>query len=187
MTDKELLEIAEASGFSAAIIPTEKIVVNPSFRPLCEENLCGNYNANYSCPPDCGSVEEVRQRLMARNKALVLQTIWDIGSYENKEDILIAKKAHNAAILQLVGELRRGGLQGFCLGYGGCPLCSPCKRIENQPCAHPDKKISCLSAYCVDVAKLAEESKLRFEWTPEKLYLFGMYAFDEVAVNNHTD
>ena len=75
MTDKELLEIAEAPGFSAAIVSTEKIVVNPSFRLFGEENLCGNYNTNYSCPPDCGSVEEVRQRLMAKNKALVLTRI----------------------------------------------------------------------------------------------------------------
>lgn len=182
MTRKELLELAEASGFYAAIIPTEKIVVNPYFRPLCEENLCGNYNANYSCPPDCGSVQDVRQRLMARDTALVLETIWDIGSYENKDDILIAKKAHNAAILQLAGELRHRGLQGFCLGYGGCPLCSPCKRVNQEPCAHPDMKISCLSAYCVDVTKLAEESKLEFSWTPEKLYLLGAFAFDAKSV-----
>ena len=179
MTDKELLEIAKDAGFSAVIIPTEKIVVDSKFRPFCEDNLCGNYGANYACPPDCGSVEEVRQRLMVQNRALVLQTIWDIGSYENKEGILGAKKAHGAAILQLMEKLRQLGLQGFCLGYGGCSLCSPCKRIENQPCAHPDKKISCLSAYCIDVAKLAEESGLEFAWTPDKLYLFGLIAFED--------
>lgn len=36
----------------------------------------------------------------------------------NKEDILIAKKAYDAAILQLTEELRRCGLQGFCLDTG---------------------------------------------------------------------
>lgn len=65
MTDRELLELARADGFSAAIIPTGKIVTDEKFRPFCEENLCGNYDANYSCPPDCGTVEETRQRLMA--------------------------------------------------------------------------------------------------------------------------
>ena len=177
MSDKELLELAHGAGFSAALIPTEKITVDAKFRSFCEDNLCGNYNANYACPPDCGSVEEVRQKLMDQDRALVLQTIWNIGSYENKDGILEAKKAHNAAILRFTDTLHQAGFQGFCLGYGGCPLCSPCKRRENQPCAHPDKKISCLSAYCVDVAKLAEESCLEFAWTPEKLYLFGMFAF----------
>ena len=180
MTDRDLLEIAKEAGFLAVLVPTEKIVVDSKFRPFCEENLCGNYNANYACPPDCGTVGEVRQRLMAEDWALVLQTIWDIGSYENQKGILNAKKAHNAAIIQLTEKLRQAGFHGFCLGYGGCPLCNPCKRIENQPCAHPDRRISCMCAYCIDVAKLAEKCGLECAWTPEKLYLFGMFAFRDL-------
>lgn len=177
MTDQELLELAKEMGFSAALIPMEKIVVDAKFRSLCEENLCGNYDANYACPPDCGSVSSVRQRLMAEDRALVLETVWEIGSYENTEGILDARKAHNAAILRLSEKLRQAGFHGFYLGYGGCPLCSPCKRSQNLPCAYPERKISCLSAYCVDVAKLAEECGMEFAWTPEKLHLFGMFAF----------
>lgn len=82
-----------------------------------------------------------------------------------------------AAILRFAEKLRQAGIQGFCLGYGGCPLCEPCKRAENQPCSHPDKKISCMSAYCIDVAKLAEKCGLEFAWLPEKLFLFGMFVF----------
>ncbi|MBQ8881486.1 MAG: DUF2284 domain-containing protein, partial [Oscillospiraceae bacterium] len=148
MREQEIMKLAEAAGFSAAIISTSEIVVKPEFRKFCEDNLCGKYNANYSCPPDCGSVEEVRERLMSANRALVLQTIWEIGSYDNKEGIQQSKKAHNAAILRFAEMLRQEGHKGFCLGYGGCPLCDPCKRVTNEPCAHPDKKISCMSAYC---------------------------------------
>ena len=180
MTENELLQIAKDSGFSAAIIPTSEIIIDPKFRPYCEENLCGKYNANYSCPPDCGTVEEVRDRLMAEEKALVLQTIWEIGSYENKPAILESKKTHNAMILRLTEKLRQAGLKGFCLGYGGCPLCDPCKRVDNQPCAHPDKRISCMSAYCINVAELAKCCNLEFAWIPEKLHLFGMIAYHDV-------
>ncbi|MBP3673739.1 MAG: DUF2284 domain-containing protein [Oscillospiraceae bacterium] len=179
MTDKQIVEMAREAGFTAAIIPTSKIVVDAKFRPFCEENRCGKYNANYSCPPDCGTVEETSQRLMAQDKALVLQSIWEIGSYENKVAVQESKKTHNARILRLTDQLRKAGLEGFCLGYGGCPLCDPCKRVENEPCAHPDKKISCMSAYCIDVAKLADVCGLEFAWVPEKLFLFGMFAFGE--------
>lgn len=177
MTDMEFLKLAEEAGFSAALISTSEIVVNPEFRPYCEENRCGKYNANYSCPPDCGSVEEVQERLASGKRALALQTIWEIGSYENKQAIQDSKKAHNAAILRLTEKLRQAGVHGFCLGYGGCPICDPCKRLSNEPCAHPDKKISCMSAYCIDVAKLAEKCNLEFAWVPEKLFLFGMFVF----------
>ena len=177
MTDTEIFKLAEEEGFSVAFIDTDKIVQNPSFRKFCEDNLCGKYNVNYSCPPDCGTVEEVQERLKAGKRALVLQTIWEIGSYDNKEGIQKSKKAHNAAILRFTEKLRQAGVQGYCLGYGGCPLCDPCKRASNEPCAHPDKKISCMSAYCIDVAKLAEKCGLEFAWVPEKLFLFGMFVF----------
>lgn len=181
VTDQELLKIAKDAGFIPAIIATDKIITDPSFRKFCEEDLCGKYGANYSCPPDCGTVEEVRQWLMSYERALVLQTIWDIGSYENKPAILEAKRAHNAAVLRLTERLRRDGMNGSCLGYGGCPLCDPCKKVEGLPCAHPDKKISCMSAYCIDVAKLAGTCGLEFAWDPERLYLFGAFVFSKEA------
>ena len=177
MQDHEILKLAEEMGFSAAFVDTADVVQEPSFRKFCEDNLCGKYNANYSCPPDCGTVEEVQTRLKSGKRALVLQTIWEIGSYENKEAVLDSKKFHNAKILRFTAALRKAGLNGFCLGYGGCPLCDPCKRIENQPCVHPDQKISCMSAYCIDVAKLADKCGLEFAWIPEKLFLFGMFVF----------
>lgn len=181
MTDMELIKLAEAEGFHAAMISAKDIPVKGEFRKFCEDNLCGKYNANYSCPPGCGSVEEVHQRLFAENKALVLQTIHEIGSYENKVAIQESKKDLNAAVLQLTEKLRAAGLQGFCLGYGGCPLCVPCKQVEGKPCAFPDKRISCMSAYCIDVGELAKRCELAFAWSPEKLYLFGMIAFHETV------
>lgn len=177
MTDNIIIQLAKDLGFHAAFVDVADIVQDPSFRKFCEDNLCGKYNANYSCPPDCGAVDEVQERLKAGKRALVLQTIWEIGSYENKQAVLNSKKAHNAAILRFSDMLRNEGFNGFCLGYGGCPLCEPCKRVENLPCAHPDKKISCMSAYCIDVGKLANKCDLEFAWIPEKLFLFGMFVF----------
>ena len=52
MTDKELMHIAQENGFNSAIISTKDIAVDYTFRTYCEDNLCGKYGANYSCPPD---------------------------------------------------------------------------------------------------------------------------------------
>jgi len=40
-------------------------------------------------------------------------------------------------------------------------------------------RISCMSAYCIDVAKLAAECGLFFDWQQDKLYLFGMFVYKE--------
>ena len=75
MLDSQLIQIAFDEGFSdAAVIETAQIPVDAMFRPFCEENLCGKYGVNYSCPPDCGSPEEMHKRILSRRRALVLQT-----------------------------------------------------------------------------------------------------------------
>ena len=52
MTEQEILKMAADAGFSAALIPTAEIPVDAKYRAFCEENRCGNYGANYACPPD---------------------------------------------------------------------------------------------------------------------------------------
>ena len=181
MNDMELIKLAEDAGFCVALIPAKEIPVDGSFRKFCKDNLCGKYNANYSCPPGCGTVEEVRERLFAEEKALVLEMIWDVNGYEDKEFIFSSRNKLNRTVLQLMEQLREAGMDGFCLGYGGCPLCNPCKQVFGELCAFPEKRISCMSAYCIDVGKLAEKCGLEFAWVPEKLFLFGMIAFRENA------
>ena len=65
MIEIDLINLAEEAGFRVAVIDTRDIPVDGSVRKFCEDNLCGKYNANYSCPPGCGTVEEVHQRLFA--------------------------------------------------------------------------------------------------------------------------
>lgn len=177
MTDIELLDMAADEGFFAAVIAPEEIPVSGKFRRFCEENLCGKYNANYSCPPACGTVEELHDRLLGEENILIVETICEIESYEDKSAINHSKVTHNQAVLRLFDRLRVAGFDGFCAGYNGCPLCSPCKQETGEPCTFPDRRISCVSAYCVDVAELASRCGLEFAWTPGRLHLFGMIAF----------
>ena len=176
MTEQEILKMAADAGFSAALIPTAEIPVDAKYRAFCEENRCGNYNANHACPPDCGTPEEMRQKLLSASEALVLQSLWEVPGYGTPE-VLSSKAEHGAAIRRFRDDLRRDGFDVFAVGYGACSLCKPCKRKNGEPCAFPDLRVSCMSAYCVDVAKLAKRCALPFDWNPKKLYLFGMILF----------
>ena len=94
MTAEQMVQYAYEEGFSAAaVVDTADIVFDPSFRPYCEENLCGQYGANYSCPPDCGTPEEMKQKVLAHKKALVLQSIWQLESYTDTPAIKKGKSA----------------------------------------------------------------------------------------------
>ena len=179
MTWEEMTSMAAEEGFAAAVVTdTKDIPFDPSFRPLCAENLCGKYGANYSCPPDCGTPDEMRARIQAHRHALVLQTIWEIADYSDSKAIKAAKKEHNAATLRLLGRLRRADVPGFPVGASGCALCETCAIVDKTPCRYPDLYYSCMSAYCIFVRRLAEQCGMEYDCGPGLLAFFGMYVFD---------
>lgn len=179
MTYEEMIAWAAEEGFSAAdVTDTTAIVFDPMFRPFCEENLCGQYGVNYTCPPDCGTPEEMKQRVLAHKKALVLQTIWEISDYSDAPAIKKAKAAHNAAEIRLTKRLRQAGKDGFIVGASGCALCSPCAKAAGEPCRFPEYCYSCMSAYCIFVKKLADHCHMEYDCGDGLLAFFGMYVFD---------
>ena len=179
MTEQEIIQWALEEGFSAAaIVDTDQIVFDPSFRPYCAENLCGQYGANYSCPPVCGSPEEMKNRILAHKKALVVQSAWEIQSFQDTETIAKAKKEHNAAQLRLAKKLEEAGHPGLMVGASGCALCKPCGLTKGEPCKFPRQRYSCMSAYCIYVKKLAESCEMKYDYENNILPFFGMYVFD---------
>ena len=179
MTAEKIIPYAIEEGFvDAAIIDTSEITFDPSFRPYCEENLCGQYDANYTCPPACGTPEEMKQRILNHKKALVLQTIWEISDYTDKDANKHAKGEHNAAAIRLAKRLRAEQCNGLIVGASGCALCSPCAITVNKPCRFPDFAFSCMSAYCIFVRLLAEKCNMTYNCENDLLPFFGMYVFD---------
>lgn len=179
MTDNELIKYAIGLGFSdAKIVKTEDIVFDPSFRPYCAENLCGQYGANYSCPPDCGTPEEMKNKILSRKKALVLESLWNVKDYSDTPAIITGKTTHNRWGMQLLKHARSQGLNGFFVGASGCSLCSPCEIQSGKPCRIPELRWSCMSAYCIYVKKLTEMTGMNYSPGPGLLTFYGMFVFD---------
>lgn len=174
MKEEKIMQYAIEAGFAKArVIDTAAIVFDFSFRDYCKENLCGNFGKNYTCPPDCGSPEEMKQKIIRHKKAVVLQSIWDIADFTDKEAIKHAQNSHNAATGKLYKRLSKEGCEALMVGAGGCALCSPCKKAEGKPCAHPEMCISCMSAYCIFVKPLAESCNMQYESRNGKLFFLG--------------
>ena len=143
--EKEIVNLALAEGFvKAKVINTEQIVFNPVFRTFCEENLCGQYAKNYSCPPDCGTTKEMEERILSHKNALVFESQFIIENLKDKEKTKQAKAWHNFAMQRVIKQLQDKGFDGFMVGASGCSLCSPCKLVNNEPCQFPTLKFSCM-------------------------------------------
>lgn len=175
MTEEQLLEKALALGFAnAALMDTKELVFMPSFRSLCAENACGKYKANYACPPDCGTVEEMKTHVLRWPRALVMQSMWDISNPMDEEETKPAKKQHNQLTRQLIDW---SGMPGLMVGCGGCALCNPCAITKGEPCRFPDKRYSCMSAYCIFVKDMTEKCGMEYDCGPGVVAFFSMFCF----------
>lgn len=164
MDTEQLIQYAIEENFTdVKILGTEELEFDPSFRPYCEENLCGQYRVNYSCPPACGTPEEMKAKILSHKKALLLQSTWEISDYTDKEAIKKAKNAHNAATIRLTKKVREETGGGFMIGASGCALCSPCALVNNEPCRFPELQYSCMSAYCIFVRKVTEKCGMEYD------------------------
>ena len=148
---------AKKLGFSnTAIMDTKKLVFKPEYRQFCEENQCGCYNVNPACPPECGTVETMKQRVFAYEKALILQTI------QSKDmDYKMAKLAHNKLTEQLASKIMESGNTDLLIMSAG-----------------PYRHHSCMSAYCIFVKKLADLCGMEYTCGDGLIAFFGMFVFD---------
>lgn len=176
---KDLISLAMKNGFAGAdVVKTEEIPFEFSFRDYCGENLCGDYNRNYTCPPDCGSPEAMYQRILSKPRAIVLQTVWKIKDRYDYDHIEHCRYVHNEMSILLKKQLQSKGCDGFVAGCSGCMICSPCLKQQGEPCPYPDDKYSCLSAYCVYVKKLADRCGMSYSGGAGKIAFFGLYVCD---------
>lgn len=177
MIDEEkLLSEAVALGFAeVAVIDTAEIEFQPAFRVCCEDNLCGKYGVNYTCPPDCGTTDEMRGRVLRRRRALVLESMWDVDDPMDSAQTAPAKRQHNQWTLALRRKIDAPVLM---VGASGCSLCEPCMLPGGEPCRFPDRRWSCMSAYCVYVQRLAERCGMSYDCGPRCVSLYSLLCFD---------
>lgn len=180
MDEKTICRMAEQEGFAAAaVIPTADLVFVPEYRVFCEQNSCGNFGKNYGCPPDCGTPDEMKERVMRHRYAAVFQTRTPAADPMDASAMKILKKRHTQMTWELLKKLEDEGMEqnGFAIMCGPCGICETCRKTEGNPCSFPQRMASCLSAYCIDAGKLAERCGMEMEWNGNVVSFFSMYIF----------
>ena len=83
---KELEKLALGSGFAHAVpLDTTTISLKQEVRDMCK-NGCQQYARRWSCPPGCGSLNELRERICHYKKGILVQTVTEL---EDEFDISI--------------------------------------------------------------------------------------------------
>ena len=154
---EELAEKIKADGKTDLLIMSAFV---PEYRTFCEENLCGCYNVNPACPPESGTVEEMKQRALSYEKTLVLQTMQE--DLHDPAEYKKAKLLQNKMTEELAEKIKADGKTDLLIMSAG-----------------PYKHNSCMSAYCVDAQKMADAAGMLC-WTDDGMVrYFSQILFHE--------
>ncbi len=174
-----IAEFAKKLGIQTCLeFRSELLAPEERIRAYCLENKCGSYGNNYMCPPNIGSLEEIRVRLKKFQRGVLLQYSRDIDVKGNRKGVIKTKLDFHEKILEIEEYLKSSGTSEV-LGLigGSCGLCDVCRAKVNEPCLYPDKARPSLEAIGVDVLTLLDKLSLdnkfhedRITWTGCVLY-----------------
>lgn len=168
---------SEFGAYKASMIDIDEITFDENLRSYCEVNYCGSYGKNYACPPSIGDVKEVIAKAKSYKSALVFQTVTEIEDSYDFEGMQKAALRHSKVADFINAELKKQYSDYLQLTAGGCTVCPVCSAVENKPCRFPDKMISSLEAYCMNVTILAEQCNMKYINGVNTVTYFGTFLF----------
>lgn len=181
MNENDFVDICiKAGAFKAYIISTDNVPFDINLRSYCEANVCGNYGKNYACPPNVGDSQELIDRARSYKKALVFQTVSKIKDSFDFDGMKEAAQRHSKVadeINKVIGKHFGNYLQ---LTAGECTVCEVCALTDDKPCRFPDKAISSLEAYCMNVSTLAERCQMKYTNGQNTVTYFGAFLFNKI-------
>ncbi|MBE5733287.1 MAG: DUF2284 domain-containing protein [Clostridiales bacterium] len=160
--DRIITELYALGANKVSVIDAMDVVTNVSFRDMCKSNACGMYGKCWTCPPDCGDINQLIKSLGKYSKVLVFQTV---GKLEDSYDFE-GMTEHKKQFLQLVLKVKKmfisDNTEALVLGAGGCGICERCSKRDNELCRFPDLAIYSLEAYGIDVYALSKSADMKY-------------------------
>ena len=147
-----------------AVFPAEDIMFDDIFRKLCKDNLCGRYNKNYKCPPAIGEPEDLKNEALSYKTAILIQTVHQIEDSYDFEGMNEGGRVHSENIDKAREYIKENVPfeKMLALGAGGCGICPKCGILDDVPCRFPDRAISSVEGYCMNVANMTNSHGLKY-------------------------
>ena len=173
-----IVQIALDCGAKGArYLPVSAVVTDPVFRRICEGNACGKFGRCYMCPPDIGPVETLMEKIRQYPHAVLYQSIGTIEDSFDFEGMMEVGHAH-CMLSQRIREKLEAVLPGHLhLTGGGCHLCERCAKLDDQPCRYPEKALSSLEGYGIDVYRTSQATDLKYINGENTVTYFGIILF----------
>ena len=144
----------------------------------CENNACGKYDANWTCPPGVGKFEDCKKEIEKYSKVLVFRTEYKIEKwydYQRTEETL---SLHQANVRRVRDLIPKDVGEYLILSGGGCVYCKECAYVRREPCKYPEIAIPPIEAYGIDIFRFTKKNNIKYGSPEGEMYYFGMVLFN---------
>ncbi len=162
------IEIGKKCGFDQ-VHPLDVATLKPMpmVREACAADKCQAYGKNWTCPPNCGTLEECGARMRSYRQGILLQTVGALEKTIDTRAYARIEREHRAHLAAFAGEIRREYPDALCLGAGGCRVCAQCAYPE--PCRFPEQAMSSMEGYGLLVTQVCRDNGVQYYYGPKTM------------------
>ena len=175
--ERVMAQALEAGFTHVSPLDVSTIRLQPEVRDMCASNSCGHYGKCWSCPPGCGTLEQLQQRLGGYTRGILVQTVAQLDAPFDYETMMDTEAAHKEHLLQLQQILMAENPRLLAIGAGRCKLCSRCT-YPDAPCRFPEKQIASMEAYGMMVMEVCRDNGMTYYYGPNTLAYTGCFLLE---------
>jgi predicted metal-binding protein len=169
ISKEEMLAIAEELSFSYfGILNTEDLKFLPEVREMCASGRCNMYGKRWSCPPACGTLEEITEKARAYSYGIVLQMTGQMEDDFDVETIMDTEQKLKERFGLMADVLREKEVEFLPMSAGTCTLCKECT-YPDAPCRFPEKVSPSMEAYGLVVSDCCKAAGIEYYYGPQTM------------------
>lgn len=163
---EELLTLAEELGFShVGRLNVSALRFLPEVRDMCAADRCHNYGRCWTCPPHCGTLEEISARAARCTRGVLVQSTGQMEDDFDVECMLETERLQKERFQALTERVRQVEPTCLPMAAGACTICKTCT-CPDAPCRFPDRAVPSMEAYGLVVSDVCRESGLPYYYGP---------------------
>lgn len=169
MTDQQLMTLATEQGFDhTGMMNLPALYFDPAVREMCAADRCNNYGRCWTCPPGCGTLDEIAEKASRYHRGILLQSTGILEDDFDIDTMFETERLHKKRFLSLVEIIRRDYPDCLPMSSGGCSVCESCT-YPDAPCRFPHLAIPSMEAYGLMVSQVCKDSGLPYYYGPKTL------------------
>jgi predicted metal-binding protein len=172
------LNIAREAGFDVvAPLDPGKLNFRTEVRDMCAVNKCGMYEKRWSCPPACGTLDEIAERCLQYQNGVLFQTICRLDDEYDFEGMAGLMETQQKAMKKLLDALVKSGEDIRPFGSDGCNNCKECT-YPDAPCRFPERAFPSMEGCGLLVSDVCKDNDVPYYYGKNTVAFTGGFLFN---------